>query len=141
MIKTIQAGSRAFFSNYEDFQPSDNDLIKFDDEQTVDFYSSFEDDVHIFHYRHMSKDELFSFIYNYSFQNPLVVCTFTLPEVAEFYDISISEMFLFEDRFNYLTRRHNYMKFIFSCYVENGEYSLTQAQLDKAYEMYKQNKH
>ena len=28
MIKQIQVGSRAFFSDYEDFQPADNDILE-----------------------------------------------------------------------------------------------------------------
>ena len=140
MTKQIQVGSRAFFSDYEDFQPADNDILELNSEQYEDYYSTRENDVHIFHYKYTNKEQFLEFEFKHIEESPLAVCAFVVPEVAEFLELTLEELFMFEYYFKKINRRHLYVKYIYDCYMENRAFSLTQEQKDFAYNLYNENR-
>ena len=137
MDKKIQVGSKAFFSQYEDFEPSDNDFVEIHDDADVDFWVTNEDGEHIFHFKRMSKIEFIDFECNRARKFPLVVSKFIVPELIEHFGINLEDLFICMSLFNNIDRRHQYVKFIFECYLKNSDFILTDEQRDEAYNMYK----
>lgn len=137
MSTKIQVGSSAFFSQYEDFKPSDNDFVEFHDDAEVDFWVTDEDGEHIFHFRNMEKIEFIKFEFNRSKNLPLVVSKFIVPEIIEYLGITIEDLITFIGVFDGISKKHKYVKFIFECYLKNGDFTLTNEQRDEAYYMYK----
>lgn len=138
MDKTIQVGSRAFFSQYEDFQPNDNDQIIIHDEADADFWITDEDGIHTFHYRNMTKDEFIEYELKRAKKYALVSAKFVVPEVLEHFQMNLYETYeLFIQFINSMDRKHQYVSFIFNCYLKNRDIKLTEEQRLAAYEMYK----
>ena len=137
MDKKIQVGSKAFFSQYEDFEPRDNDFVEIHDEADVDFWVTKENDEHIFHFRRMNKIDFIEFECNRAHKFSLVVSKFIVPELVEHFGINLEDLFICMSLFNNIDRRHQYVKFIFECYLKNGDFTLTDEQRDEAYNMYK----
>lgn len=137
MSTKIQVGSRAFFSQYPDFEPSDNDFVEIHDDADVDFWVTNEDGEHIFHFRKMEKLEFIEFELNRSKNLAMIVSKFIVPEIIEYFGITMEDLFTFIGVFDNIGRKHQYVKFIFDSYLKNGDFTLTNEQRDEAYYMYK----
>lgn len=138
MDKKIQVGSKAFFSQYEDFEPRDNDFVEIHDDADLDFWVTNEDGEHIFHFKRMGKIEFIDFECNRARKFPLVVSKFIVPELIEHFGINLEDLFICISLFNNIDRRHQYVKFIFECYLKNSDFILTDEQRDEAYCLYKE---
>lgn len=138
MNTKIQVGSRTFFNNYEDFQPTDNDFVQFHEDETTDFWVTVENDEHIFNFRSMEKDEFIKYEYERSLTMPLAVCKFLVPELTSLFNIQVDELPIFEPQLKNISSKHQYMLYIYNCYLENGNFTLTDEQRLHAYEMYKE---
>ena len=140
MNKRIPIGSQAFFSEYEDYKSHDRDFIEFQDEPTEfrKFLIVRENGDEIFYYKTMPKEEFLQSELKHIKRIPMAAGKFLVPEVAEFLGLTIEDLKLFEDAFNRIDEKHLYEKKIYDFYVENGDFTLTQEQRDKAYQIYKE---
>jgi translation initiation factor IF-1 len=68
---------------------------------------------------------------------PLKLGKFLIPEFNEYIGFDISELGQFKDITKHLDDLHKYQKVIYDAYIENGSFSLTNEQLEKAYIEYK----
>lgn len=137
MDKKIIVGSRAFFSQYEDFEPSDKDYVEFSDDQQEYFWVEKKDDEHIFHYKTTTKEEFINFELEHADVFPMAATKFLVPEILEYFDMTFDDLYLFNRNFENIDRRHKYTKVIYNAYLENGSFTLTEEQRLAAYNEYK----
>lgn len=138
MSTKIQVGSRAFFSKYEDFEPNDNDFVEIHDVADIDFWVTKEDGEHIFHFRRMEKNDFIAFEFHRSKNLSMIVSKFVVPEIVEFFEITLEDLIPFIEIFKHIDRKHKYVKYIFECYLDNANFTLTDKQRDEAYRLYKE---
>lgn len=140
MNKRIAVGSQVFFSQYEDYQSHDKDYVEFQDEpQTFrKFLIVRENGNDVFYYKTMSKEEFIAFELNHAKGISMAACKLLVPELAEFIGLTIEDLKLFEDSFRKIDDKHKYAEAIYDFYVKNNEFSLTEKQRKKAYQIYKE---
>lgn len=137
-MKQIQVGSRVFFSGFEDFHPSDSDFVEFHDDAEVDFWVTYENQIHTFHYKTMTKEEFINFELEHCQEMPVAASKFIVPELVEYFGITFVDLIPFMTAFDNLRGKHKYVKYILDCYLDNGWFELTEEQLLYAYDIYKQ---
>lgn len=67
---------------------------------------------------------------------PLWVCRFIIPEFCNYIGFEVSDLPKLDEVFNKLGKKHEYAKMIYHYYVENGEFKLTDEQLNEAFKSY-----
>ena len=65
---------------------------------------------------------------------------FLSPELAEYMNITIDDLKLFQSAFDNIDKRHTYEKVIYESYIKNNAFVLTDEQRNEAYKLYKENK-
>lgn len=70
-------------------------------------------------------------------QNPLKIGKFLVPEFNEYINFTINDLKVFEDSIDKLDDRHKYQKIIYDAYIENNSFTITDQQIEKAYQEYK----
>lgn len=140
MDKRIAIGSQVFFSDYEDYKSHDRDFVEFQDNPTEfrKFMIRREGREEIFYYKTMPKEELIDFELKHCINIPMAAGKFLVPELIEFIGMTIDDLKMFDDFFNRIDKKHLYQKKIYDSYIENGNFTLTQEQRDKAYQIYKE---
>ena len=127
-------GSNYFFSSFPDYQSNDKDiLIILENQLPVPCLHFRQDDEDVFLYSNMSKEE---WIQN-TFDDPIKVGKWLIPEFCTIVGLKVNELSIFDDLFNKLDDKHKYEKIIYKAYLENDSFTLTEEQLNKAYEQYK----
>ena len=136
-IKKIMIGSSVFFSEYEDYESKDKDVIAIMDtfiphKNSLNMKIKGED---VFLYRNMSKQR---FIQDaFASGVPMRAGKFLVPEFAEYIGMEINDLKRLAPLFDQMDEAHKYEKIIFDAYMENGSFTLTDAQRNAAYEEYK----
>ena len=142
MNKRFKIGSQVFFSGYPDYVSHDKDYVEFQDNPT--FYKTFanakEKYNDIFYYRSMSKKEFIDCELKHCINTPMAAGKFLSPELAEYMNITIDDLKLFQSAFDNIDERHTYEKVIYNAYIENNAFILTDEQRNEAYKLYKENK-
>lgn len=133
-------GSRAFFSDYEDFEPHDSDYIVFneDPDERKKLLITRDGDEHTFIYKVMPKEEFIEFELGHTTNVAMAAMKLLVPEVAEYLGLTMEDLNQFDAVYQRLDRKHKYGKYIYDCYKENGDFTLTQEQRDQAYNLYKE---
>ena len=130
-------GSKAFFNEYKDFVPHDEDVLLIDDNPT-DYQNQMQ--IHIkgkcyFRWRRMGKEELIE--YHKPCKCGMFIGKFLVPDFAKEIGLTIEDLKELEFLTNNLDERHLYEKIIYDSYIENGDFVLTDEQRLKAYNEYK----
>ena len=143
MKKKIKIGSTPFFKDYPDYVPHDTDYMVF-----VDEVGSKVLKIHItedkqredlFYYKNgITKQELIEYELIHCQDKPCHAGKFLIPEVVEYFGITLDDLKQFERFFDNLDEKHLYEKIIYDAYIENNDFTLTQEQRDEAYNNYKE---
>ena len=138
-IKQFKIGSSYFFDRYDDYVKKDADEVcimdEFNSRITSNILNMKLKEKDVFFCRNMSKDE---FIHDTLSSNvPMRVGKFLIPEFNEFIGFTIDDLSALEHMFHELDEKHEYERLIYSFYLENGDFTLTDEQRLIAYEEYK----
>ena len=136
----ILVGSRAFFTGMKNFQPHDYDFLKI-----VNKGKGFDYHSHS-HVNGICRIEIvempFKKFYDYAIEKSnytmaLAMVGFLVPEVARKFDFDfIRDHKYIEPFLNKLGKKHQYYKYIYNAYLENGEMRMTDEQREIAYKSY-----
>lgn len=136
-IKDITIGSRAFFYGYSDFISKDLDILHImDNVKNNNIKSISFQDENIDHILIMDKNKN-DLINRTLKKGGIAVGKFMVPEVVEYYGVTIDELKQFEEIINNLDDKHKYYKKIYDAYIENGKFEMNDEQLLAAYGEYK----
>ena len=135
-MKKILVGSNAFFKDIKDFKSKDKDYLIFID-NPEDFKIRKEiclRGTDIFYYKRLSPIEMIN--YTLETNDPLLIGKFLVPEVAEELKLSVSDILPLEPMLSKLDEQHQYQVIIFNHIKNNNSFTLTNEQLDEAYQVY-----
>ena len=139
-IKTFKIGSNVFFDKFEDFTPKDTDELCIMDcfpfQNTNSLHVKGLHGKDAFFYKNMSKQEFIQDTLNSDL--PMVVGKFIIPEFNEYLNITIDDLKQLKPIFDKIDIKHEYEKIIYNSYIENNGFYLTNEQLNRAYEKYKE---
>ena len=135
-------GSRYFFENLEGYVSKDKDILVIMDRwpiyKTKVLNLKDKEGNDIFFYKDMSKED---FIRDTISSNvPMRVGKFLIKEFNEYIGFTIEDLKRLESIFNKLDKKHEYEKYIYKYYIDNNSFSLSEKQLLKCYDIYKNNK-
>lgn len=138
--KEIIVGSSAFFGDFEDFIPDDEDtLILVDNPTDFNIHQQIRLNGNcIFKWKRMTSDEFIN--YHKDLDLGLLLGKFLVPEFIEEIGLTINQLKELELLSTKLDKRHLYEKVIYDSYIENGDFILNDAQKLKAYNLYKKHK-
>lgn len=135
----FDVGSKAFFWMYPDFEPSDTDVVEFEDEprlyRTKMQIRKKDKSRCIFKWKRMTADEFVT--YSLRSNLPMEVGKFLVPSVAEHLDFTIEHLKMLEPVFAKMDEKHQYERIIFDAYMQNGAFILTDEQRQRAYQSYR----
>ena len=130
-------GSTYFFKDFEDFESKDIDYVI--TELFPKHYSNTMtirgNGVDYMYFRRRSKHEFIRMSLNSNL--PMVVGKFLIPEFNNYLKFTIEDLKVLEPQFRKMDKEHLYETYIYDCYIANGEFKLTQDQLNEAYKIYK----
>lgn len=136
-MEKILIGSTYFFSNYSDFSPKDIDELELID--TNEFRSMQQitgQGKCLFKIkRYQTKDVYIK--YALKSDSGMVIGKFLIPEFCKLINFTIKDLPKLQPLLERLDDKHKYEEIIFKSYLENGDFKLTQKQLDLAYDSYK----
>lgn len=138
VIKTFKIGSSVFFNNFDDYTTKDNDELRilkqwrFEDTNVLNMQTDVDD---IFLFRNMTKEEFIDD--TLSCNTPMRVGKFLVPEFVEWLHFTIEDLKKLKPQFNKLDNKHKYERIIYNSYIENNTFTLTEKQLQKAYNEYR----
>lgn len=131
-------GSNAFFKKYKDFNPHDVDILILED-NPLDY--KIQQQIRLkgncyFKWKRMTPQEYIDYHKNCS---GLFLGKFLIPEFCKEIGFSINDLKKLNHLKELLDAKHEYEKIIYDSYIENNGFYLTDAQLEKAYNIYKNN--
>ena len=133
-------GSAYFFKGLNNFTPKDIDYVIIEDNpkyynNTMTVRGRGQD---IMFFKNRSKQDFIKM----SLQSklPMVVGKFLIPEFNQYIGFTLDDLKLLQPQFDKMDKKHLYEVFIYKCYLENNNFTLTQEQLKESFEIYKQNK-
>lgn len=135
-MKKILVGSNAFFEDIKNFKSKDKDYLIFID-NPEDFKIRKEiclRGTDMFYYKRLSPSEMIN--YTLETNDPLLIGKFLVPEVAEELKLSVSDILPLEPMLSKLDEQHQYQVVIFNHIKNNNNFTLTNEQLDEAYQVY-----
>ena len=136
-MKAIIVGSIYFFKNIEGFKSKDIDrIILIDNPQGFNFVRQTSGSGScLYEWKRMSADEFVTFTLNSKL--PMSVGKFLVKEFCDEIGFTISHLKQLAPQFDKLDDKHKYEKVIFEAIISNNSWTLTDEQLNNAYEEYK----
>ena len=133
-------GSKAFFSEFPDFNAVDTDYLIMDDNPDFELTKSYMegDDIHYVYWEDMPK-ERFIEVHRHFYEGRFIQ-KFLVPEFAEYLGLTIEDLKSLSFLLDRLDDKHTYCRVIYNAYVENNAFTLTPEQLQLAYAVYKQDR-
>ena len=141
IIKKIRIGSTAFFSSFPDFKPKDVDELCIMSESIKSKYKSFcirGDKKDIILYPQLTKEEFIDV--DIKSNDTLKVGKYLVPEFVDYIGLNINDLHKLKPLVDGLDEKHIYEKLIYDGYIQNKSFTLTDKQLEAAYNIYKKNK-
>ena len=136
-IKTFRIGSSVFFKDYfPRYVEKDTDELNIMDTfipkgNVVNLKDGTKD---VFFFRDMDKD---GFIDDaLSCKVPMRAGKFLVPEFAEYLGMTVDDLTLLSRLFYSMDDRHTYERIIYESYMENGNFTLTDEQRERAFSEY-----
>lgn len=137
-MKTILTGSQAFFSGVAGFAAKDKDvLIPVNPEDARGFQwmrQTSNGSMCRLEVVMRPKEELLAHAVEVS--QSLALGKFLTPAFAEAIGLGVNELSLLQPLRDNLDAKHAYQGIIYDAYIENGAFTLTDAQRQQAYEVY-----
>lgn len=133
----ILIGSKYFFSCYNDFQSKDIDelsIIETDEFLQIRQITGRGRCLFLLR-KHDTKDEYVDWALKSSVG--MVVGKFLVPEFCAEIGFTIEDLPKMEPLIKILDDKHKYEEIIYNSYIENGSFTLTEEQRDRAYNSYK----
>lgn len=129
-------GSNVFFKDIEGFNSKDTDILELVD-NPADFrylrQFRFKDKC-VFQWRNMPVDE---FIDAELLMNvPMSVCKFLCPEFIRLKGVTIEHLKRLQPLVDNMDEKHMYLKTIYDFYIANNDFTLSEQQLNEAYNIY-----
>lgn len=129
-------GSNVFFKDIKGFKSKDTDILELVDNPTDFKYLRqfrFKDKC-VFQWRNMPVDE---FIDAELLMNvPMSVCKFLCPEFIKLKGLTIEQLKRLQPLVDNMDEKHMYLKTIYDFYIANNDFTLTDEQLNDAYNIY-----
>lgn len=138
-MKTIKIGSWVFFKNMPNYVSKDVDEMAIQDKwlpKGINVLNFKKDKKDVFLWSPLTKEQFIEDTLNCKV--PMRVGKFIVPEFCEYIGFEIKDYELLKPIFDKLDDKHKYEKVIMESYIENNSFTLTEDQLNKAYEVYKQ---
>lgn len=138
-MKTIKIGSWVFFKNMPNYVSKDVDEMVIQDKwlpKGINVLNFKKDKKDVFLWSPLTKEQFIEDTLNCKV--PMRVGKFIVPEFCEYIGFEIKDYELLKPIFDKLDDKHKYEKVIMESYIENNSFTLTEDQLNKAYEVYKQ---
>lgn len=137
--KQILCGSNVFFKDIKGFYPHDTDWVMID--ETLDikdkYIIRYRPGADYFVYSKLTREEFLNIMKN-DYGSPLKLCVVILPEIIKLYKINIDHLKSLKSKRDQLPEKYEYLGIIYDSYIENNDFYLTDEQLMKSYEKYKQ---
>ena len=129
-------GSNYFFQRFKDFKSKDKDYLYFVDKGSN---YSFQKQVTSgrqceFYVVRRPKEEIIQFNLKLV---PMALGKFLIPEFNQEIGFTVEDLQKLKPLADNLDKEHQYEKVIFDYYIQNNEFSLTDDQLQEAYDVYK----
>ena len=140
-MKTIQAGSRAFFSGMEGFTPKDNDVVVICEEGEHSgflvkrFFRGDDGKTCQFHIARVPKQRLISWEVRRA--QAMSLGHYLLTDFCQEFGITMADLEQLRPLRQRIDIRHEYVGMIYDYYLENGAMTLTDEQRMVVYEEYK----
>lgn len=133
----ILIGSKYFFSCYPDFKSKDIDELQIIDTNEFSQMRQITGQGRCLFQmkRHSSKEDYIEWA-NKS-QLGMVIGKFLVPEFCQQIDFTVQDLPKIKVLINRLDDKHKYEEIIYNSYIENGSFTLTDEQRDRAYKSYK----
>lgn len=132
-------GSQAFFSSFGDFKPKDIDVLIVDDNPNgykMMRQTHLNKGKCVFEWKDMSADEFINYTLEH-YDTPMQIGKFLVPEFAGYLELTLEQLKRLQPLIDKLDDAHKYEEIIYNAYLTNGSFTLTEAQLNDAYESYK----
>lgn len=138
-IIKIPIGSQVFFSCYDDYVSHDVDYVIFESNPSLFklFMIARGKGIDCFHYKMMSKEEFIKIELEHCNSLHMVAGKFLIPELLNYFNISLEEIKQFEYYFKNMDDKHKYEEIIYNAYITNNSFTLTDEQRLSAYMEYK----
>ena len=135
-MKEFLTGSKAFFSDYEDFQLHDIDIIKFNPEQNHAITYIEKIGYTTFIWKYNKAQDIIDYLLNsYKFSSACIMLL--IPDIIKEVGMTFDKLPQLKPIIDKLDNKHKYIEVIYNAYLENGKFELTKEQLDSAYAEYK----
>lgn len=133
----ILIGSHYFFEQYSNFSSKDLDFIQLVSENETFFKRHFiGNQVCLFQIKKLNTAD--DYIQRALLEGePMVVGKFLVPEFNELIGFTVEMLPKLKSLIDQLDKKHEYEEIIYSAYLENGSFILTQEQRDEAYKSYR----
>lgn len=133
----LKIGSWVFFDQFLDYKIHDLDYCVFENNIYKHTYNKeTKEDIHVLPSN--NKSELIKYFKNIRGKNTTMISIFLYPEVIKELNITIDDLKEIKQQIEPLKTIKPYLYAIYEFYLENNEMSLTQEQIEKAYEIYKE---
>lgn len=139
-MSKILIGSQYFFSCYKDFESKDIDELEIIETENFKYSRQLTGRGKcLFQLRKQNNKEEY-IKYALSSKVPMVVGKFLVPEFCKEIGFTIEELPRMQPLIDALDDKHKYEKIIYDSYIENGSFSLSDQQREKAYESYRKSR-
>lgn len=141
IIKKIRIGSTAFFSSFTDFKSKDIDELciissPINNKKTGYCLKAHKKDMIL--YPQLEKEEFINV--DLKVNDALKIGKYLVPEFVEYVGLTIDDLQKLKPLVDKLDMKHIYEKTIYDYYIQNNSFTLTNEQLETAYQIYKSNK-
>lgn len=136
-MKEILTGSRVFFDGLNGFEPKDSDFIQVVEKEDANFNWQRQlqkNGIEIFEVVRLPKEK---WIEHYVKSGSKPLGMFLTPAFAQEFGITIADLEQLRPMRERLDAHHEYLGIIYDAYLENGSFTLTDAQRMAAFENYK----
>lgn len=139
IVKVFNIGSNYFFAGIDGFKSKDDDVLEIiEDSKSFKHYRQYSDFNKKCHFQFVNKPKKEFLDWHIEHNIPMSVGKFLIPEVNEFFGITIEDLkSLMDKQMPILDHKHKYEAVIWDSYIENNSFTLTDAQRSRAYESYK----
>ena len=136
----ILMGSQYFFSKYTDFKSKDIDEIEIIESTDFKYMRQLTGQNRCLF--QLTKQASTKDYINYALHSDLgmVIGKFLIPEFCEAICFTVNDLPRLRPLIDKLDDKHKYEEIIFNSYIENGSFTLTDEQRERAYKSYKESR-
>lgn len=136
MKQRFLIGSRAFFKGIDGFKSDNRNMLELHSNPAFKFGVEQEEARITRVYKYTREPAHIMIARAVECGNVLQAGKFLVPEVAHAIGASVQDLKPLEPLFAKLPEKHQWQKTVYNAYVQNGSFSLTDVQLQEAYDKY-----